>query len=160
MTRQLAYGRAAARAATREAPSLTNYYMSATADSSVPSHQRQENRVDDFFEDPLVFGESIAKLVDGETGVGVGFASGTRQRYHIVVGADGMHSATRRLTFGPETQFLRHLGFYVALTGTWLLAQALRDHPTDHRSGVRTISARAATAGRARPSDRCPRWRS
>ncbi len=43
------------------------------------------------------------------------FASGEGQRYDIVVGADGMHSATRRLTFGPEDQFLRHLGFYVAL---------------------------------------------
>jgi 2-polyprenyl-6-methoxyphenol hydroxylase-like FAD-dependent oxidoreductase len=32
-----------------------------------------------------------------------------------VIGADGMHSAVRRLTFGQERQFLHHLGFYVAL---------------------------------------------
>ena len=68
--------------------------------------------------DPTVrlgFGQSIAELHDDGNGVDVRFASGEGQRYDIVVGADGMHSATRRLTFGPEDQFLRHLGFYVAL---------------------------------------------
>ena len=32
-----------------------------------------------------------------------------------MVGADGLHSATRALVFGPERQYLRHLGFYTAL---------------------------------------------
>jgi 2-polyprenyl-6-methoxyphenol hydroxylase-like FAD-dependent oxidoreductase len=63
----------------------------------------------------LLFGESIAELAEDDAGVDVVFSSGARQRYELVVGADGMHSATRRLTFGPETQFLQHLGFYVAL---------------------------------------------
>jgi 2-polyprenyl-6-methoxyphenol hydroxylase-like FAD-dependent oxidoreductase len=63
----------------------------------------------------LTFGESIAELSDDGDGVDVRFASSERQRYDIVVGADGMHSGTRRLTFGPEDQFLQHLGFYVAL---------------------------------------------
>jgi 2-polyprenyl-6-methoxyphenol hydroxylase-like FAD-dependent oxidoreductase len=67
----------------------------------------------------LRFGESIAALDDDQGGgpgcVRVRFASGARDRYDLVVGADGMHSAVRRLTFGPEQQFLRHLGFYVAL---------------------------------------------
>ncbi|OBG96525.1 monooxygenase [Mycobacterium sp. E3251] len=61
------------------------------------------------------FEESIAELEADDRGVDVRFASGTRERYELVVGADGMHSAVRRLTFGPEQQFLRHLGFYVAL---------------------------------------------
>lgn len=64
----------------------------------------------------LRFGELITELHDDGEGVNVLFASGEQERYDIVVGADGMHSATRRLTFGPEDQFLRHLGFYVALT--------------------------------------------
>jgi len=63
----------------------------------------------------LRFGESVAELRDDGNGVDVRFTSGERQRYDIVVGADGMHSATRRLMFGPEEQFLRHLGLYVAL---------------------------------------------
>ncbi len=63
----------------------------------------------------LTSGEFIAELHDDGDGVDVRFASGERQRYDIVVGADGMHSATRGLVFGPESQFLRHLGFYTAL---------------------------------------------
>ncbi|HEY3994581.1 MAG TPA: FAD-dependent monooxygenase [Mycobacterium sp.] len=56
----------------------------------------------------------MAELEADDRGVDVGFASGARDRYDLVIGADGMHSALRRLTFGPEQQFLRHLGFYVA----------------------------------------------
>jgi 2-polyprenyl-6-methoxyphenol hydroxylase-like FAD-dependent oxidoreductase len=63
----------------------------------------------------LTFGESIAELSDDGRGVDVRFASGNRGRYDLVVGADGMHSATRRMIFGPAQQYLRHLGFYVAL---------------------------------------------
>jgi 2-polyprenyl-6-methoxyphenol hydroxylase-like FAD-dependent oxidoreductase len=63
----------------------------------------------------LRFGESVAALHDDGAGVDVRFASGAQDRYDLVVGADGMHSAVRRLTFGPERQFLHHLGFYVAL---------------------------------------------
>ncbi|GHJ25842.1 oxidoreductase [Streptomyces hygroscopicus subsp. sporocinereus] len=65
----------------------------------------------------LVFGESIAHLHDDGAGVDVAFASGWQDRFDLVVGADGMHSLTRRLTFGPEGDYLRHLDFYVALTG-------------------------------------------
>jgi 2-polyprenyl-6-methoxyphenol hydroxylase-like FAD-dependent oxidoreductase len=63
----------------------------------------------------LHFGESIAELHDHGDGVEVRFTSGEQQRYDIVVGADGMRSATRGLVFGPESEFMRHLGFYVAL---------------------------------------------
>lgn len=63
----------------------------------------------------LTFDESIAELDDDGRGVDVRFASGNEERYDLVVGADGTHSATRRMTFGPEDQYLRHLGFYVAL---------------------------------------------
>jgi 2-polyprenyl-6-methoxyphenol hydroxylase-like FAD-dependent oxidoreductase len=77
----------------------------------------------------LRFGESITELHDDGDGVDVRFASGEQQRYDIVVGADGMHSATRRLTFGPEGQYLRHLGFYVALTDLPDHAQTDRRNP-------------------------------
>ena len=78
---------------------------------------------------PLRFGESITELHDDGKGVDVQFVSGERQRYDIVVGADGMHSATRALIFGPEDQFLRHLGFYVALTNLPDHAQPDRRNP-------------------------------
>lgn len=63
----------------------------------------------------LIFGESVAELHDDGCGVDVQFGSGQWARYDLVVGADGLHSATRRLVFGPERQYLRHLGFYTAL---------------------------------------------
>ena len=53
-----------------------------------------------------------------------------------------MHSATRRLTFGPETQFLQHLGFYVALA----------DIP-----GVRNPDRRQPDVQLSRPHDRVSR---
>lgn len=61
------------------------------------------------------FGDSIETLTDGGGGVDVRFASGRTGRYDLVLGADGQHSAVRRLVFGPATQYLRHLGVYFAL---------------------------------------------
>lgn len=78
---------------------------------------------------PLRFGDSIAELADGGAGVDVVFTSGARERYDLVVGADGMHSVTRRLTFGPERQFLQHLGFYVALADLPGYARTDRTNP-------------------------------
>lgn len=64
----------------------------------------------------LVFGDSIEVLHDDGEGVDITFSTGRKGRYDLVVGADGMHSVTRRLVFGPEEDYLSHLGFYVALT--------------------------------------------
>jgi 2-polyprenyl-6-methoxyphenol hydroxylase-like FAD-dependent oxidoreductase len=33
----------------------------------------------------------------------------------LIVGADGIHSNVRRLAFGPEADYVRHLGYYYAL---------------------------------------------
>lgn len=63
----------------------------------------------------LRFEESIATLVDDGNGVAVTFASGREATYDIVVGADGVHSAVRRLVFGPEEEFSEPLGVYVAI---------------------------------------------
>src|ERR1700728_4471541 len=48
------------------------------------------------------FKDSIEALEDDGSGVHVRFANGERQRYDVVVGADGIHSGTCRLAFGPE----------------------------------------------------------
>jgi 2-polyprenyl-6-methoxyphenol hydroxylase-like FAD-dependent oxidoreductase len=96
---------------------------------------------------PLLFGQSIADLHDDGDGVDVRFASGERQRYDIVVGADGMHSATRRLTFGSEDQFLQHLGLYVALADLPNHAQPDRRNPMynfpGHLAGIATYRDKA-----------------
>jgi len=57
------------------------------------------------------FNESIAALHDDGSGVEVRFRSGAQQRFDIVIGADGLHSNTRALVFGPEAPFNRCLGF-------------------------------------------------
>jgi 2-polyprenyl-6-methoxyphenol hydroxylase-like FAD-dependent oxidoreductase len=62
-----------------------------------------------------VFGDSIATLDDTDAGVEVTFERGAPQTYDLVIGADGLHSTTRRLVFGPEREFLRFLGGYLAV---------------------------------------------
>jgi len=57
------------------------------------------------------FDDSIDTLDDDGTGVEVRCKSGERRRYDVVLGADGLHSNTRRLVFGPEEPFTRDLGY-------------------------------------------------
>lgn len=60
------------------------------------------------------FADSIDELVQDDSGITVTFGSGVTERYDLVVGADGLHSAVRRLAFGPETDHVRHLDHYAA----------------------------------------------
>ncbi|MFB4313554.1 FAD-dependent monooxygenase [Actinomadura sp. 21ATH] len=48
-----------------------------------------------------LFDDSIAALEEGADGVRVTFDSGLERSFGLVVGADGLHSNTRRLAFGP-----------------------------------------------------------
>ena len=61
------------------------------------------------------FDEDLVELVPDDTGVWATFAGRAPQRFDLVVGADGLHSTVRRLAFGSEHAFLRHLGCYVGL---------------------------------------------
>jgi hypothetical protein len=61
-----------------------------------------------------VFGDSIATLTESPEGVDVTFERGAPRRFDLVVGADGLHSLTRRLAFGEESRYLRFLDHYVA----------------------------------------------
>ncbi|MGZ5392877.1 MAG: FAD-dependent monooxygenase [Mycobacterium sp.] len=79
------------------------------------------------------FGTSISDVTQGDDGAEVTFADGTVMRADLVVGADGPHSAVRRLVFGPEEQFVKPIGGYnawfsapdrVGLDGWFLLYQA------------------------------------
>lgn len=60
-----------------------------------------------------VFGDSITGLDDDGSGVDVTFERGTARRFDHVVGADGLHSATRRLAFGDVDPV--HLGAYISI---------------------------------------------
>lgn len=50
----------------------------------------------------VTLGLSVEKLESDETGVEVTFSDGRRDRYDIVVGADGLYSKVRRLLFGDR----------------------------------------------------------
>jgi 2-polyprenyl-6-methoxyphenol hydroxylase-like FAD-dependent oxidoreductase len=56
------------------------------------------------------FEDRIETLEDDGAGVYVRFRSGEHRRYDVVIGADGLHSNTRRLIFGPEDGFSHYLG--------------------------------------------------
>ncbi|WP_020495337.1 FAD-dependent monooxygenase [Sciscionella marina] len=61
-----------------------------------------------------LFGETITELHQDAAGVRVEFESAPARTFDLVIGADGIHSAVRRLVFGKETNFVRHLGYYLA----------------------------------------------
>ncbi|MGB9206040.1 MAG: FAD-dependent monooxygenase, partial [Terriglobales bacterium] len=62
----------------------------------------------------VLFSNEVASLRQDGDGVDVTLADGRKRRFDLVIGADGLHSQLRTLTFGPEQQFERHLGYTVA----------------------------------------------
>ena len=77
------------------------------------------------------FGVSVAGLEQDEAGVVVTRSDGERERFDVVIGADGLHSHVRALAFGPEREFERFLGCYVA-------AVRLKGYP--HRDELTYVS--------------------
>ncbi|MDI3417461.1 FAD-dependent monooxygenase [Streptomyces luteolus] len=63
----------------------------------------------------FLFGDSVDTLDQRGHGVDVTFRGGDRRTYDVVVGADGSHSRTRELLFGPEDRFHRYLGYRFAV---------------------------------------------
>lgn len=61
------------------------------------------------------FDTTIETLDDGADAVACSLSDGTSGSWDLVVGADGLHSNVRRLAFGPERDYVLHLGFYVSL---------------------------------------------
>lgn len=62
-----------------------------------------------------LFGDSIRSLDERDDGVHVTFEHADPRVFDMVIGADGLHSNVRRLVFGDEARFLRHLGSYMAI---------------------------------------------
>ena len=79
------------------------------------------------------FNTRITELSQTDDAVEATLTDGTKLSADLVVGADGPHSAVRRLVFGPEEQFVKPLGGYnawftapdtVGLDGWYLMYQA------------------------------------
>ncbi|MDR2997517.1 MAG: FAD-dependent monooxygenase [Microbacterium sp.] len=62
-----------------------------------------------------VFGDEITAMSETADGVEVGFAKRAAERFDLVLGADGVHSAVRRLAFGPERDFVESSGYHYAV---------------------------------------------
>jgi FAD-dependent urate hydroxylase len=61
---------------------------------------------------PIRWSCTPLSIVDTDDDVRVTFADGTDGRYDLVIGADGVHSAVRRLLFGAATADARPVGQY------------------------------------------------
>ncbi|SPM27851.1 2-polyprenyl-6-methoxyphenol hydroxylase and related FAD-dependent oxidoreductases [Mycobacterium terramassiliense] len=79
------------------------------------------------------FGIRITDLEQDDDAALATLSDGATVRAELVVGADGPHSTVRRLAFGPEENFVKHLGGYhawftapdtVGLDGWFLMYQA------------------------------------
>jgi 2-polyprenyl-6-methoxyphenol hydroxylase-like FAD-dependent oxidoreductase len=64
------------------------------------------------------FDDAITDIAQDDDGAKVTFQRGVPQTFDLVVGADGLHSGVRALTFGQESAFVRDLGAYVAIFTT------------------------------------------
>lgn len=65
-----------------------------------------------------IFDDSIVALQENADGVTVSFSNNETRHFDLVVGADGLHSNVRTLTFGDESQFMHHLEIYLAIFST------------------------------------------
>jgi 2-polyprenyl-6-methoxyphenol hydroxylase-like FAD-dependent oxidoreductase len=74
-------------------------------------YERTEGRCD------YRFGDSVAALTETADGLRAEFENSPARTFDLVVGCDGVHSAVRRLAFGPERDYVRHLGYYYAVAG-------------------------------------------
>lgn len=77
-------------------------------DLSQVLHDATKNAVE------YVFGDRITALDEQPDGVHVSFETGAPRMFDVVIGADGLHSGVRAMLFGEESQYLRHLGSYLA----------------------------------------------
>ena len=62
----------------------------------------------------FLFHDTITAVRQDGDGVEVTFRNAAPRRFDLVIGADGLHSTTRKLAFGPESEFVRHMGLFVA----------------------------------------------
>jgi 2-polyprenyl-6-methoxyphenol hydroxylase-like FAD-dependent oxidoreductase len=62
-----------------------------------------------------IFDDSITAISQNGLDVDVTFKRGQPRTFDLVVGADGLHSNVRTLTFGDESEFIHHLRHYIAI---------------------------------------------
>lgn len=66
---------------------------------------------------PCCFNQEIHALIQHYDFVEVVFKDGKKERYDIVIGADGLHSSVRRIVFDKKEYTLKNLGSYICVFG-------------------------------------------
>ncbi|MFD6176275.1 MULTISPECIES: FAD-dependent monooxygenase [unclassified Isoptericola] len=95
-----------------------------------------------------VFDDSIRALTQDEDGVHVTFERSAPGTYDLVVGADGVWSAVRRLVLGPHDAHVRHLGMSGAGFTT------ANRFGLDHQVLLQAVPGRAVLAFSAHDAER------
>lgn len=105
---------------------LTNDRLMALARSDIAAsiYALLDDRVE------TIFGDSIAAIEDDGERVRISFDHAPPREVDLVVGADGLHSRVRGLTFGPESKFEFSLGCHVAAF------EVANYRPRDERASV------------------------
>lgn len=62
----------------------------------------------------VIYGDSVAGYFEDDDGVVVTFQSGSKRRFDLIVGADGLPSSLRKLIFGPDGEFVHPFDVAVA----------------------------------------------
>jgi 2-polyprenyl-6-methoxyphenol hydroxylase-like FAD-dependent oxidoreductase len=106
------------------------------------------------------FDDTITSLTEVDGGVDVEFEQSAAGRFDLVVGADGLRSAVRRLAFGPDAELIRPLGLLTAwftvpaevdLDGWFLQHNARGGRVVSLRPGRLPTEQKAGLSVRTRP---------
>ncbi|MHA7987544.1 FAD-dependent monooxygenase [Rathayibacter sp. CAU 1779] len=102
-----------------------------------------------------VFDDEIVGMHESTHGVDVQFARRPAERFDLVIGADGVHSAVRRMTFGEEPALVEPLGWYYAVANTSVPSTGLETRLPDGRAvayGYNVPGRLAVLGGQKAPS--------
>ncbi len=108
-----------------------------------------------------IFDDSITGISEQAGAVEVTFQRSEPRAFDLVAGADGLHSNVRRIAFGDESQFIRHLGLYLAVftlpndlgLDHWQLIHAVPGKSVTITSARENTEARAIFFFASRPLD-------
>lgn len=93
-----------------------------------------------------LFGDAIVAATETADGIQVEFTHHGSRTFDVMIAGDGLHSGARRIVFGPEQRYVRHLDYYLA---GWDLPSSLTADTTPQHYNVPGRMASVAADPRA-----------